>query len=127
MLMSTKWLLIVTALFEVATGIALFLVPSIAVELLLGVGLVSPQAFVLGRVTGAALAALGVACWLSRHAEQRQGRIGLIAGLLMYNVAVPGLLIHAATALSLFGIALWPGCVLHAALALWCVACLIGK
>ncbi len=123
--MSTKWLLIVTALLEGGTGIALLVMPSNIVELLLGAGLSSPQALILGRVAGAALIALGVACWLSRNGERRGALFGLVAGLLIYNVAVPMLLIHAALAEAMHGIALWPASGVHLALAMWCFACLV--
>ncbi len=122
--MSTKPLLIVTALIEVGTGIALLVVPSITVELLLGVGLASPQALVVGRVAGAALLSIGVTCWLSSNGERRDAQRGLVAGLLIYNVAVPALLIHAVIASTMHGIALWPASVLHMGLAIWCLACL---
>ncbi len=122
--MSTKALLIVTALIEVGTGMALVVRPSLTVELLLGVGLSSPQALVVGRVAGAALVSIGVACWLSKNGERRGAQLGLVVGLLIYNVAVPLLLIQAAIAEAMHGVALWPASVLHMALALWCCACL---
>ena len=68
--MNTKSLLIVTALIEAGTGIALLVAPSVIVELLLGAGLSSPQSLVVGRVAGAALIAIGVACWLARKGER---------------------------------------------------------
>jgi hypothetical protein len=118
--MSTKSLLIVTALLEAATGIALLVAPSVIVELLLGAGLSSPQSLVLGRIAGAALVSIGVACWLARKADAVV--TGLIAGMLIYNVAVPILLIYAAIAVGMSGVALWPASILHAALAIWCLA-----
>jgi len=59
--------LIVTALVEVGTAMGLLATPSLTVELLLGTGLSSPPSLVVGRVTGAALIALGAACWLARN------------------------------------------------------------
>jgi len=125
--MCTRWLLIVTALVEAATGLALLVVPSQTVAILLGEGTLSPHALVVARVTGAALLSIGVTCWLSRHSERSGAALGLIAGLLIYNVAVPLLLIHAALALTIYGIALWPASALHAALASWCIASLATK
>ena len=58
-----KLLLIAMALAEGGTGVALLIAPSFIVELLLGVGLLSPQSLVLGRITGAALISIGMACW----------------------------------------------------------------
>jgi hypothetical protein len=66
---TTKALLIVTALIEVPTGLVLVVVPSWAVELLLDVGLPSPQAVVVARIGGGALLAVGVPCWLGGTAS----------------------------------------------------------
>jgi len=120
--MNTESLLLVTALLELGTGVALLAAPSFIVELLLGAELASPQAFVLGRITGVALISLGVACWLARSGEGSTARTGLVAGMLIYNVSVPILLIHAALASRMEGIALWPASVLHLLLAIWCLA-----
>jgi hypothetical protein len=120
---STKGLLIVTALIEVGTGAALLVVPSLTVELLLGVGLPSPQALVVARVASVALISLGVACWLGRNGE-RQAQSGLVLGMLIYNLAVPMLLIQCWMVSGLAGIGLWPASLLHALLAIWCVVCL---
>jgi hypothetical protein len=120
---STRALLIVTALIEVGTGVALLVVPSLTAELLLGAGLASPQALVVARVAGVALISVGVACWLGRNGE-RGAPSGLIAGMLIYNLAVPIMLLNAWIALALKGLGLWPASVLHTALAIWCVACL---
>jgi hypothetical protein len=116
----SKLLLIVTALVEVGAGVALFVAPSRLVELLLGDGLSSPQALVLGRVTGAALISIGVACWLASQSES-SGHRALVGGMLIYNLAVPVLLIRAAIAFGMRGIALWPAAILHLGLAIWCV------
>ena len=120
--MNIKSLLIVTALAEGGTGIALLVVPSVIVELLLGAGLSSPQSFVLGRIAGAALVSIGVACWLARKADAVV--TGLVAGMLIYNVAVPVLLIYAAMADGMQGVALSPASILHVMLAVWCLLCL---
>ena len=120
--MNIKSLLTVTALIEGATGVALLVVPSVIVELLLGAGLSSPQSFVLGRIAGAALVSIGVACWLARKTDAVV--TGLVAGMLIYNVAVPVLLIYAAMADGMQGVALWPASILHVMLAVWCLLCL---
>lgn len=113
----------VTAFAEVGTGVALIIAPSLLIELLLGEGLSSSQSVVLGRITGAALLSIGAACWLVSQGDSG-GQRGLVAGVLLYNVAVPVLLIHAATVLGMRGIALWPASVLHVCLAIWCILCL---
>jgi hypothetical protein len=119
----SKLLLIVTALIEAGTGFGLLVVPSRIVELLLGQGLPSPQSAVLGRVTGAALISIGTACWLAIRGDSG-GQRRLIASVLIYNLAVITLLIHAAVAGGMGGIALWPASVVHTGLAVWCGICL---
>ncbi len=122
----SKLLLIVTALVEVGTGIALLVAPAWVVAFLLGDGLNSPQSLVLGRITGAALVAMGVVCWLASHGES-SGHRALMGGMLLYNLAVPALLMQAAIAFGLRGIALWPAGILHTGLAIWCVLCLRNR
>jgi len=119
----SKLLLMVTAVVEMATGLALLVAPAWVVELLLGAGLTSSQSATLGRITGAALISIGSACGLTSGGERNQFR-GLIASLLIYNLAVPILLIHAEVVEGMRGIALWPGVALHSGLAIWCVLCL---
>ena len=119
-----KLLLGLTAIFESATGLALLLAPALMVSLLFGVGLDAPIGLVVARIAGAALLALGVACWLARDEGRRRSVLGLIVALLLYNLAATVVLIHAGIGLKLSGIALWPAVVAHVALAIWCIACL---
>jgi hypothetical protein len=117
-------LLIVTAVVEVGAGLGLLLLPAVLFDLLIGVERPAPEALFVGRVAGAALLALGVASWLGRSAPAPRG---LIAGLLVYNATVAGLLVYARAGLDMAGLALWPVVVLHAAMAAWCLACLGTK
>jgi hypothetical protein len=119
-----KSLLIVTAVGETATGLALLGLPSLVISLLLGGSLDTPAVLVVARATGAATLALGAACWLARNDERSRAVAGLVAALLLYNVAVAAVLSHAGIGLGLSGVGLWPTVVLHAALAIWCVACI---
>jgi hypothetical protein len=117
-------LLKLTALIEAATGVALMVVPSVVVRLLLGSPLDTSAAVILGRVAGVALFALGVACWLARDDAQSRAARGLVAAMLLYNVAAVAVLAFAGIGFGLHGVALWPAVVLHAVMAVWCVACL---
>jgi len=117
-------LLIVTAVAETATGLALLELPSLVVSLLFGGSLDTPTALAVARIIGSALISIGVACWLARNDPQSRAAAGLIAALLFYNAAAAVVLAHAGLGLGLSGIRLWPTVVLHAALAIWCVACL---
>jgi hypothetical protein len=115
-------LLTFTAVIEAATGLGLLAAPAVLVRLLLGETLDTPVALTVARVGGTALLAISVACWLSRE----NGR-ALVAAMLLYNVVVVGLLVHAALAFALSGLGLWPTVALHLAFAFWCVACLGSK
>ena len=55
------------------------------------------------------------------------GSRGLVIGMLIYNLAVPALLTRAAIADEMRGVAIWPACVLHLGLAMWCVLCLWSR
>lgn len=119
-----KSLLIVTAAVEAATGVVLLTLPSLVVSLLLGGSLDTPATLVVARVTGAALSSLGVACWLARNDERSRAAFGLVVAMLLYNSAAVAVLAYAGIGAGLSGVGLWPAVLLHAALAVWCVACL---
>lgn len=114
-------LLLITALLEVPTGLALLATPSLVVSLLLGTALDSSNGMVVARVAGAAVLSLGLVAWLARNDRSSHAAGGLVTGLLFYNAAVAAILIHADLALGMSGIALWPAVIVHIALAGWCV------
>jgi len=117
-------LLIATAGIELATGLGLVLMPSLVTDLLIGEKSLAPATIVVGRVAGCALIAIGAICWLARKLDGTSRRTDVFAGLLIYNVAVPAVLGHAAVGYGLRGIALWPAVAVHTALAVWCLGCL---
>ena len=119
-----KRLLTLTAIIEVPTGLGLMAVPAVVVRLLLGSPLDTSAALMLGRVAGVALLALGVACWLAHDDTEGRAAKGLVAAMLLYNVSTVAILAFAGIGLRLHGVALWPAVVLHAAMAVWCIACL---
>lgn len=118
-----KTLLVATAVIEAGAGLALMMWPSGTVLLLLGASLDTPAGLTVGRVAGAALLALGVACWLARRDGESRTVTGLVAAMLLYNSVAVLLLAFAGIGSGLVGIALWPAVALHAAMAVWCIAC----
>jgi hypothetical protein len=117
-------LLKLSALLEATTGLGLIAVPTVVVRLLLGSPLDTYAAVTLGRVAGVALLTLGTACWLARDDAQSHAARGLVAAMLLYNVATVAVLAFAGIGFGLHGVALWPAVVLHAVMTVWCVACL---
>ena len=117
-------LLKLTAIIEASTGLGLLAVPSVVVRLLLGSPLGTSAAVVLARVAGAALLALGVACWLARDDTQSRATRGLVVAMLIYSIAATAFLAFAGIGLGLHGVVLWPAVILHAAMGFWCVGCL---
>ena len=122
--MVTRHLLVVTAFAEAGVGLTLLLSPPLVARVLLGVSLETPAALIVGRIAGAALLSLGAACWLAREHEPGRARHGLVAAMLLYNSAAGAVLAHAAAGVKLAGVLMWPAVALHAALAVWCIACL---
>ena len=97
--------LVLAAVGQVATGVALLLVPSLVGQLLLGAELTG-VAVTVARVAGIALIGLGVACWPGTP----------LLGMLIYSAAVTLYLAYLGIAGGLTGILLWPAVILHAIL-----------
>jgi hypothetical protein len=97
-----KRVLVLAAVSEVATGVALLIVPAFVGRLLLGEELTG-VAIPVARVAGIALIALGLACWPGTP----------LAGMLTYNAAVTLYLAYLGFEGGLSGILLWPAVVLH--------------
>ncbi|MGE5532665.1 MAG: hypothetical protein ACM3VW_11175 [Bacteroidota bacterium] len=97
-----KKVLVLAAVSEAATGLALVIVPSLVGRLLLGEELTG-VAIPVARVLGIALLALGVACWPGTP----------LVGMLTYSAAVTLYLAYVGFAGGLSGILLWPAVVLH--------------
>jgi hypothetical protein len=100
--MSMNNVLVLAAVVEVATGVALLLVPSLVGHLLLGAELTG-VAMTVARVTGIALIALGVACWPGTP----------LVGMLTYSAAVTLYLAYVGFTEGVVGTLLWPTVFLH--------------
>ena len=79
--MTTRKLLIVTALVETPVGVMFLFSPGPMVPLLLDASLDAPAAFVMARMFGAALLSLAAACWLARDDGPSRARHGLAVAL----------------------------------------------
>lgn len=122
-----RTLLIVTALFEAATGFGLASAPSLLVSLVIGSALDTRPGLVVARLAGVALITLGLACWLARNDQQGRVTAGPVAAMLFFNVAAAAVLAYAGLGLGLLGVCLWPTVAVHSAMALWCIVCLRTK
>jgi hypothetical protein len=102
-----KNVLVLAAVGEAATGVALMLVPSLVGQWLFGAELAG-VGITMARVTGIALIALGIACWPGPP----------ILGMLTYSAAATLFLAWVGLSGGSVGVLLWPAVVLHAILTL---------
>ncbi|MCD6032227.1 MAG: hypothetical protein K0S78_4409 [Thermomicrobiales bacterium] len=119
-----KNLFLTTAVVEVATGLALLALPAIVLAFLLGIQSAIAETLLVGRITGAALLAIGVASALARDDAGTPAQRGVLISILLYDVLVALLLVYSALVVQLVGPALWPAVALHTLLAGWCILCL---
>jgi hypothetical protein len=117
----TKILLLVFALVEAATGLALLVMPALASSLLLGAPLDTPTGLVAGRIAGAALLSFAIVCWHVSNGERGAVAIGAVSAMLVYNAATAAILVYAGVRLKLQSTLLWPAIVLHWFFAGWCL------
>ncbi len=100
-----KKVLVLAAVSEAATGLALLIAPSLVGQLLLGEELAG-VALPVARVAGIALIALGVACWPGPP----------LVGMLTYGVLATLYLAYLVLGGEWIGPLLWLAVVLHAVL-----------
>jgi len=119
-----KLFLAVTAVVEAATGLCLLVLPAFLFAVLLDLDHATADVMFVGRIAGAALLAIGIASWSARRDNRTPAQLGLLTGILVYNVAASALLAFAGTILKLVGVLLWPAVAVHVVLAIWCLTCL---
>jgi tryptophan-rich sensory protein len=120
-----KALLTLMALLESTIGLVLLVSPALPASNLLGAPLDTPAGLTVGRVAGAALVALGIACWRVRQDGGGRSATGVIISMMFYNVLVVAVLVYAQFGLSLKGIGVRPAVFLHVVLAVWCLTCVV--
>ena len=122
-----KNLLTTTAVIEGGSGLLMVTFPALAATLLFGSPLDTPAGLTAGRSAGAALIAIGVASWLMRNEGQSRAARGLVGALTFYNTAIVAIFAYAGLGLGVSSSGLWPGALVHAAMAVWCVVSLLRR
>jgi hypothetical protein len=113
---------VATAVMEAAAGLGLLVAPTLVIALLLA-GPVTETHVALGRLAGAALLSLGVACWRARADAASAASRALVVGMFVYNAAVIVVVLGGSFG-SLSRPILWVVTVLHGAMSVWCVSLL---
>ena len=116
-----KNLFIITGIFESLTGIFLLISPSLPVSILFDSPVDTTTGLLVGRVAGAALLSLGVACWLARNDEKSRAATGIIIAMLLYNITALAVLIYAGLIVHRSGMGLWPAVAIHVLLIAGCI------
>ena len=102
-----RYALPIAAVGEIATGLALLIVPSLVWQLLLAEDLAG-VALPVARVAGIALIGLGIACWPGPP----------LVGMLTYSTGVALYLAYIGLTGELTGVLLWPAVALHLVLSI---------
>ena len=110
-----KRLLIVKSTVEILAGLAFALSPGRLFVILLGTPLELGGLFAF-RMFGAAIFAIGLACWLARDDSEGRTARGLVFSMLLYDAAFVAILLSARLGARLSGICLWPVVILHSGL-----------
>jgi len=119
-----KSVLAVTAVVEAGAGLALLVLPALAYSQLFGSAPDTPAGMTVTRIAGAALVAIGLACWFVRHEPKSRAARGLVGTLVLYNAVVLAVLVHSGLSAGLSSDGLWPAASVHAAMAVWCAVSL---
>ena len=118
-----KALIFVKFAVEVLAGLAFLIFPSTLFLILLGVPLDGSGAYAF-RMFGAAILAIGIACWLAREDSASTAARGLVTATAFYDFVFVAILLAARFVGGLSGIGLWPTVIVHLGLAVSSVFCL---
>jgi hypothetical protein len=113
--MTKERLLVLAAILEAATGLALMIDPAVVARLLVG-GDLTGAGTALGRVAGFGLLSLGLACWPG--SDVLRGPAPAFRAMLTYNVLVAIYLLCLGISGEGDGKLLWPAVAIHALLTL---------
>ena len=119
-------LLSLGGVLETATGLALLIDPAGGASVFFG----SPaegSGVAIGRIGGAGLLALGIACWLARKTPMSPAGVGVGWAYLTYNVVACATLAWAAMTLAGGSPAALGGAALHGIIGAALLAALVGR
>jgi hypothetical protein len=103
----------VAAAVEVAAGVILAVIPSVAARLVFGTDF-TPAGTAICRIAGFGLLGLGIACWPASALVNPRA----VRGLLAYNVLAAVFFAWLGISRELVGPLLWPAAALHGVLSL---------
>ena len=115
----TRLLILVCAVLETGTGLALLTFPRLVVRVLLGAGLVG-AGVAAGRLCGVALVSFGLACWPKWQPTEptlHRPDHRAVRALFVYNVSATAYLVFLMALDGYRGILLVPAIAIHAVLA----------
>ena len=115
---SIKLFLKITGLVEAITGFGLVIIPSFLITILLGTTLTDKAALIPGRLAGAALITISIACYFVKGDSQSYL---MVKAMLVYNLISTTLLVYAYLVVGISGPGLWPAVLLHTGLLAWCI------
>lgn len=119
-------LLSVGGVLETATGLALLADPAGGASVLFGSSM-EGAAVAIGRIGGAGLLSLGIACWLARKTPMASASVGVGWAYLVYNAVACVTLVWASVALGGGSLPALGGAALHGVLGAAMLAALLGR
>jgi len=125
----SAWLanvLSVGGVLETVTGLALLVDPAGGASVLFGSSM-EGAGVAIGRIGGAGLLALGIACWLARKTPMSAASVGVGWAYLVYNVIACVTLAWASFALGGASVPALGGAALHGVLGVAMLAALLGR
>jgi riboflavin transporter FmnP len=111
-----KKFLILTAILEGLTGLALIAIPNRIVLFLLGNPVNGPVGTITAMLAGAAIASLAAICWILREIETPQK---LVKGMLFYNFVIMSIASYAIIYHGFTCPGIWLVILSHSFLAAW--------
>ena len=119
-------LLSVGGVLETLSGLGLLLDPAGGASALFGSS-IEGAGVAIGRIGGAGLLSLGIACWLARKTPTSPASVGVAWAYLAYNVVTCGTLVWASVALGGGSLPALGGAVLHGVLGAAMLGALLGR